>query len=126
VNVELERRRQAAFRRLGTTDPRCMVCGIGAWQCLELHHVAGVARDALTVILCRNCHRMLSDPGANQRAPVESPLMERTGRLLIGLAEFLVALVESLREYGRQLVEGALVSPWPYGWVGAPGDGRPT
>ena len=36
-----ERRRQRALERLGTNDPRCVVCGYDDPLALELHHVAG-------------------------------------------------------------------------------------
>lgn len=119
-NLELERRRFAAYRRLGTSDPCCLICGEEDWRCLELQHLAGQAYDGLTVILCRNCHRKQSEPWANTPNPTEPPLMERVGKLVIGLAEFLAALLERLRRYGAELLAGAAVSPWPYGWVGAP------
>ena len=118
--LELERQRQAAYRRLGTTDPRCVICGEDHWRCLELHHLAGQAYDGLTGIVCRNCHRKLSAPWANAPNPTEPPLMERAGKFVIGLAEFLSALIERMRQYGAQLLQGAAICPWPYGWVGAP------
>ena len=122
-DLELERQRQAAYRRLGTDDPRCLHCGERYWRCLELHHLAGQAYDGQTVILCRNCHRKLTDPSANAASPRSVPIMESAGRLLIGAIDFMAELLERLRAYARQLVEGAAVCPWPYGWVGAPGSG---
>jgi hypothetical protein len=117
---DIERRRQAAYGRLGSTDPACVVCGESDWRCLELHHVAGRAFDDLGAILCRNCHRKQSDPSANARGPHDPPVIERAGRLMLGLAAFLAELVARLRSYGTELVAAAAVSPWPYGWVGAP------
>lgn len=122
-NLELERQRQAACRRLGSDDPRCVLCGEAEARCLELHHLAGQAYDDLTVILCRNCHRKQSEPWANVPNPTEPPLMERIGHLLLGLANFLAELLERLRQYGTQLIAGAAVCPWPYGWIGAPSHG---
>jgi hypothetical protein len=119
-NLEGERQRQAAYRRLGTDDPCCVLCGEPEARCLELHHLAGRAYDDLTVILCRNCHRKQSDPATNARTVHAAPLMDRAGRLALGLVDFLAALIERLRSYGQQLMEGAMVCPWPYGWVGAP------
>jgi len=115
-----ERRRQAAYRRLGTTAPRCVICGEADWHCLELHHLAGHAYDDLVVIVCRNCHRKQSDPTSNMIDPIGPPIMERAGYLLLGLAVFLAELVARLRRYGQQLLDGAPTCPWPYGWVGAP------
>jgi len=121
-DLELERRRYAAHRRLGSSDPRCVVCGEPDWHCLELQHLAGQAYDDLTVILCGNCHRKQSEPWVNAPNPTDPPLMERVGKLAVGLAEFLAALIERLRQYGAELLAGAAVCPWPYGWVGAPDD----
>jgi hypothetical protein len=116
----LNRQRQAVYRRLGTDNPSCTLCGEADPATLELHHVAGRAYDDILVIVCRNCHRKQSDPAANEPVPADPPLMERVGHLLVGLAAFLALLVERLRHYGAELLAGAQVSPWPYGWVGAP------
>ena len=115
-----ERRRQAACRRLGTDDPRCVICGEDDWRCLELHHVAGRANDDAGVILCRNCHRKQTNPAGNAPNPNEPPILERAGHFLLGLAALLAELVARFRAYGQQLLDGALLCPWPYGWVGAP------
>lgn len=82
--------------------------------------MAGQAFDGLTVILCRNCHRKQSEPWANAPNPTEPPLNVRVGKFVLGLAELLAALIDRLRQFGTQLLEGAAVCPWPYGWVGAP------
>ena len=120
IDPHEERRRQAAHRRLGTIEPSCVLCGEADWRCLELHHLAGHAFDDLIVIICRNCHRKQSDPTANTIDPIDPPIMERAGRLFLGLALFLAELVARLRAYGQQLLDGAASCPWPYGWVGAP------
>lgn len=119
-DYDYERRREAAFRRLGTRIPRCVHCGEGDWRCLELHHLAGRAYDDRTAILCRNCHRKLSDPSDNAIAPAHAPLLERAGHFIIGLVEFLLAMLPKLREFGEELLRGAVVCPWPWGWEGAP------
>ena len=115
-----EGRRQAAYRRLGTTDPRCVVCGEDDWHCLELHHIAGQAYDDQGVTLCRNCHRKQSNAATNATSPIDPPIMERAGHFLLGLALLLSQLVARLGAYGQQLLDGAALCPWPYGWVGAP------
>lgn len=114
---EMERRKQAAFRRLGTDHPVCVMCGETDWRCLELHHIGGKAFDDSTGILCRNCHRKLSDPCENQAMPQNPPIIEKIGNLLIGLAEFLIAIAARLKEYGRQLLDAVAVCPRPYGAV---------
>lgn len=111
---------QRRIRRLGSPSPACAVCGEADTRTLELHHVAGRAYDELVTPVCRNCHRKLSDPAANGKLPVDLPVMERVGHLMLGLAALLALLVERLRRFGTELIAGASVSPWPYGWVGAP------
>ncbi len=114
-----ERRKQRALERLGTTAPRCVSCGEDDWRCLERHHVAGRAYDDTTVILCRNCHRKVSDPVSNARAPEAPPLLERAGRLILGLVALLRALLPRLQELGQQLLEAARQCHRPYGWLPA-------
>lgn len=118
-----ERRKQAAFRRLGTDRPQCVGCGEDDWRCLERHHAAGRASDPETVILCRNCHRKLSDPSDNAEAPAEPPLLERIGRFLLGLAALFLLLAAKLKALGRELIDGAKHCPRPYGWLPAAAGG---
>jgi hypothetical protein len=113
----VERQRQRAYERLGSNHPVCIFCGLDDWRCLEPHHLAGEAFDDLTGILCRNCHRTLTDPTQNQRAPEDPPVLERIGHLLIGLAQFLIALAERLGQAGQELLQGVAVCPPPYGWA---------
>lgn len=112
---DLERRKRAAFQRLGTDDPRCVTCHEEDWRCLELHHLAGQAYDSTTGILCRNCHRKLSDPSANRSAPTDPPMLERIGRFLLGLAALFALLADQLKATGGQLLEAARECPRPYG-----------
>lgn len=115
-DLRMERRKQAALHRLGSNHPVCLLCGEDDWRCLEPHHLGGKAYDGLTGNLCRNCHRRLSDPSQNQPAPDDPPIIERIGHLLMGLAQFLLALASRLQSYGQQLLAGAQVCPAPYGW----------
>ncbi len=112
---KMERQRQAAFRRLGTDHPVCIMCGETYWGCLEEHHIGGKAFDDSTGNLCRNCHRKLSHPWENQAMPQNPPIIERIGNLLIGLAEFLMAIAAKLKECGRQLLDAVAVCPPPFG-----------
>lgn len=112
-----ERRRQAAFRRLGTDQPRCVGCSEDDWRCLELHEPAGRAYDDLAVVICRNCHRKLTDPGDNARRPPDPPLLERVGQFLLGLAALFLLLATKLQDAGRDLIAGAKACPRPYGWL---------
>lgn len=117
-DMTMERKKQRALHRLGTDDPRCITCGEADWCCLELHHIAGRAYDDGTVILCRNCHRKLSDPSENSDAPADPPLLERVGRFLLGLAALLLMLAAKLKTFGDELLAAAKHCPAPYGWNG--------
>lgn len=117
-DVDMEGRKQRALQRLGTDDPRCIICGEADWRCLELHHLAGRAYDDSTVILCRNCHRKLSDPSENGDAPADPPLLERVGRFLLGLASLLRMLAAKFKSFGEELLAAAKHCPAPYGWNG--------
>jgi len=111
-NQELrrEKRRQHALERLGTNTPRCTECGETDWRCLEGHHIA--ARDfddGATVILCRNCHRKLSDHQKDHPEPTSSPpnLFDCAGHFLLGLYDLFISLAEKCLEYGLALIEHA-------------------
>ncbi len=117
--MTMERRKQRALQRLGTDDPQCVTCAEADWRCLELHHVAGRAYDDSTVILCRNCHRKLSDPSENGDASADAPLLERVGRFLLGLAALFLMLAAKLNALGDDLLAAAHHCPAPYGWSGA-------
>ncbi len=120
-DMTMERRKQRSLQRLGTDDPQCVTCGEADWRCLERHHIAGRAYDESTAILCRNCHRKLSDPSENRDAPADPPLLERVGRFLLGLAALFLMLAAKLKAFGEELLAGALVCPRPYGWQAAAG-----
>jgi hypothetical protein len=118
ADSSMERKKQRALQRLGTDRPQCATCGESDWRCLELHHIAGRAYDDSTVILCRNCHRKLSDPSDNRDAPTEPPLLERIGRFLIGLAALFLMLAATCKRFGEDLLGAARHCPAPYGWSG--------
>lgn len=107
-----ERRKQASLERLGTNHPKCIYCGENHWECLELHHLGGRKNDPFTVIYCRNCHRRLSDLQKDHPKQDRPPsdLTEAIGHFLLGLADFLVLLIEKLREFGNALIERATAS----------------
>ncbi len=117
-DMDLEQKKQRAILRLGTDDPRCATCAEPDWRCLERHHVAGRAYDESAVILCRNCHRKLSDPSENRDSPADPPLLERVGRFLLGLAALLLMLAAKLKSFGDDLLAAAPHCPAPYGWRG--------
>lgn len=104
-----EIRKQRRLEKLGSNAPLCGECGEGDWRCLELHHVADFDCDDGTVILCRNCHRKVSDdqkghPGFD---PSADPMLQTIGRFLLGLADLLRLAVEKLAEFGLALIQRA-------------------
>lgn len=104
-----ERRKQSALERLGTNDPKCIYCDESDWRCLELHHIAGKKNDRTTVIVCRNCHRKLSDLQKDHPPQNEVPkdALEAIGFFLLGLADLFALLIEKLRDFGNELIERA-------------------
>lgn len=105
-DFERECRRQKRLEALGTDDPHCGMCGEGDDRKLELHHVAGRKHDEMTVILCRNCHRVVSDDQKDHPAVDESAdsVLATIGYFLLGLADMLRVIVGKLYEFGLTLI----------------------
>lgn len=103
-----EDRLEQHYRRVDTHEPRCVICGETDPRCLEKHHIAGRRYHDGTALVCRNCHRKLSDDqldhAPNTRAqPVEGKLTA-IGLFLLGLCDFLIMVVQTLREFGDWLI----------------------
>lgn len=112
--LKRETRKQRALERLQTNDPRCGMCGMDDWRCMERHHPADRGRDELTVLLCRNCHKQVSDDQKSHPAPNSDadPMLDAIGHFLLGLADMLRRIVERLYVFGQQLIErAALATP---------------
>jgi hypothetical protein len=103
---ERECRQQKRLEALGTDEPRCGMCGYNDDRALELHHVAGRKHDEVTVILCRNCHRAVSDDQLDHPVVAEnaSSGFVAIGHFLLGLADMLRIIVEKLIEFGSLLI----------------------
>ncbi len=103
---ERERRRLNALDRLNDAEPRCVVCGEDDWRTLEDHHIAGRAFDSSTAILCRNCHRKVSDDQKDHLKRISRPPSppERVAHFLLGLADLFALLVETMRDLARALI----------------------
>ena len=96
-NERLERQ----YRRLGTRKPSCVVCGEGSPFCLELHHIAGCKHDDDLSIVCRNCHRKLSDSQKDHEAELgDAP---NTAFYLLGLSELLAQIAPRLKAISQSL-----------------------
>lgn len=104
-----ETRKQRRLEKLGSNSPLCGDCGEGDWRCLELHHVADFGCDDGTVILCRNCHRKVTDDQKGHPAfdPNADPMLHAIGRFLLGLADLLRLAIEKLTTFGLALIERA-------------------
>ena len=104
-----ESRKQRRLEALGTNHPRCGMCGFNRWQAIEAHHPADHGRDEATVLLCRNCHRLVSDDQKDHPAfdPEANTMLDCIGHFLLGLADMLRHIVERLYTFGLALVERA-------------------
>lgn len=106
-NPDEEKRRRRALQRLGTDAPRCCMCGEDNPHCLERHHIAGQTDGEETCIVCRNCHRKLSDKQYDQPgfAGHHSDMTGRIAQFLLGLAELLKLAADKLVEFARYLLD---------------------
>lgn len=104
-----EARKQRRLETLCTDDPRCGTCDERDDRVLEAHHVAGRKNDPGTVIICRNCHRKVSDDQEDHPAfdKTADPMLQTIGNFLLGLADLLRLAIEKLSEFGHALIERA-------------------
>lgn len=108
--LDCDDRLERQYRRLGTRNPVCVSCGEADPYCLELHHLAGEKHHDDVAIVCRNCHRKLTRQQRDhepQGISSDNAPLATIGRYLLGLADLLLMLVETLREFGKQLMEYA-------------------
>ena len=98
-------RRSQAEQRLGGQS-QCAFCPETNPHCIELHHIAGQKYHDQLVSACRTCHRKLSDPQQDHPAQIGTPpsLLEAVGHYLLGLADMLRLVAESLVAFGQQLI----------------------
>lgn len=110
-DTELRRhaRRQRAIERLGVENPKCVRCPENDPLVLERHHIAGQAYDEATVIMCRNCHRKLSDLQRDHPEKIQDPpdALEQIAHFLMGLADLFEFLIGKLREFAKELIDRA-------------------
>jgi hypothetical protein len=104
---DAEDRKQQRLRRLGTQNPSCAACGESEPAVLELHHIAGQEHHDDVAIVCANDHRKLSDKqrdhGSRESTQPKSDFASM-GHYLLGLADLLAMVVETLRKFGAQLI----------------------
>ena len=99
------------LEKLGTDNPLCGTCGETDDRCFEAHHIAGRRHDDLTVNICCNCHRKVSDDQRDHPPFVAGadPMLAAIGHFLLGFADLLRIVFERLYEYGRLLIDRAAV-----------------
>ena len=105
-----EIRKQRRLEKLGSNSPLCGTCGETDDRVLEWHHVAGRKHDPATAVVCRNCHRKVSDDQKDHPAfdPGANPLLHTIGLFLLGLADLLELAIEKMTEFGLTLIELAV------------------
>ena len=107
-----ETRKQNRLEKLGTNEPLCGICGEADWRVMDLHHIADHGRDDLTVCICANDHRRVTDD-QKDHPPISAgadPLLDKIGHFLLGLADMLKLIVERLYEFGHKLIERASIA----------------
>ena len=103
---DAEKRHLRALERLGTSHPVCVACGEDDPRCLEAHHIAGRAFDDQTALVCRNCHRKLSDEQKDHPPKIESPPspLEALAHYLLGFGDLLHLIADRLKQFARELL----------------------
>lgn len=104
-----ETRKQRRLEKLRSNSPLCGTCGEADDRALERHHVAGRKFDPATMVICRNCHRKVTDDQKDHpafKAGGDSPL-HAIGLFLLGLADLLELVIDKLSEFGLALIERA-------------------
>jgi hypothetical protein len=109
AEIRREARRRRACERLGTDDPKCVNCSENDPLALELHHLEGREFGNTLLIVCRNCHRKLSDPQKDHPSKIADPpdASEIIAHFLLGVADFFEILIQKFREFAAQLLERA-------------------
>ena len=107
TNAEI--RRQKARARMGSPDSSCPGCGQDDPECFEKHHIAGRAFHDQTQPLCLCCHRKVTSRQKDHPEQVGSPpsFLEVVGHYLLGLADMLILVAETLVEFGKRLIATA-------------------
>jgi hypothetical protein len=76
---------------------------------MEVHHLEGKDFGKTLIVVCRNCHRKLTDAQKDHPPKFgETPTtLESIGHFLMGLADMLLMLAGKLWEFGEYLIEQA-------------------
>ena len=106
TKLDAEDRLEQRYRKLGSRNPVCVNCGHNDPFALELHHIAGWKHHDDLVIVCRNCHRLLSDNQLDhpEDRDGQDTVLATIGHYLMGLADLFRMLAERLMEFGKALI----------------------
>ena len=110
THLDQEDRLEQHYRRLGTHEPRCVICGESDPRCLEKHHIAGRRYHTDTVIICRNDHCKITDDQLDHAPRGREPPKDKLtviGLFLLGLCALLLLIVQRMREFGDWLINEA-------------------
>jgi hypothetical protein len=104
--LDYEARLERQYKRLDTRTPMCVCCGERDPFCLELHHIAGRQTHDEVVIICRNCHRKLTNEQHDHVPPGEpTEQLAKDAHYLSGLADLFAKITPTLRKVGSRLLE---------------------
>ena len=102
-----DHRLEQQYRRLGTRNPVCVGCGERNPFCLELHHIAGRNHHDDPSIVCRNCHRKLTNEQHDHAADTSHSPLVTIARYLQGLCDLLAMVIQTLRDFAKCLIESS-------------------
>jgi hypothetical protein len=114
-DYQRERRKQWRAEQF-PPGAQCIICPERDPRCFEWHHVAGHTFGDEQVVVCRNCHRKLSDK-QKDHPPIgdgEPTRAECLGRQLLGIADLMELLknpgelIGLVRRAGLDLIEHRL------------------
>jgi hypothetical protein len=105
--TDQDRRLEQQYRRLGTRNPVCVVCGERNPFCLELHHIAGQKHHHDVSIICRNDHRKLTSQQHNHVADTDHSPFVTIARYIDGLCDLLAMVIQTLRDFAKRLIESS-------------------
>lgn len=109
-HLDHEDRLEQQYRRLSTREPSCVCCNESNPFCLELHHIAGRKYHEDLSIVCRNCHRKLTDQQLDHLPLTKTEPtgeMAAIGNYLLGLSDLLAMVVETLRRFSKLLLDNS-------------------
>ncbi len=106
---DFEDRLERRYRKLGTRNPACVCCGHNDPFALELHHIAGRKHHDDLAIVCRNCHRRLSDNQLDHPEDIQGqhPMFATIGHYLVALAGLLRMIADAMVQFGKYLIDQA-------------------